>query len=72
LFLRPVDASAATVHTGVWRRRHGDGVVAAAVFAELVAGSYDVLGDDGRPIERVEIHGGVLAELDHRLLIASC
>ena len=57
------------VHTGVWSRRlgvNGATEVAAAVFAELVEGSYWVLDDAGRDDRRVQINGGSLTSIDLR------
>ena len=55
------------VHTGVWERDLGGGKVVAAVFAELLEGSYEVLDQTGSPIRRIEIEGGRVTELDLRL-----
>ena len=54
------------IHTGVWRRGSGPDAVTAAVFGELVAGSYWVLDRAGDQTQRVEIRGGALATLDLR------
>ncbi len=56
------------VHTGVWRRGSGREAVTAAVFAELVAGSYWVLDRAGDPAQRVDIRGGALASIDLRTI----
>ena len=54
------------VHTGVWARDHADGTVVAAVFAELLEGTYRVLDSDGRPTQRVEVEGGRVTTVDLR------
>lgn len=54
------------VHTGVWQRSQGEKVVTAAVFAELVEGTYWVLDHTGAAIHRVEVRGGELASIDLR------
>jgi hypothetical protein len=54
------------IHTGVWRRGSGSDAVTAAVFAELLAGSYWVLDRAGDQTQRVDIRGGALATLDLR------
>jgi hypothetical protein len=55
-----------SVHTGVWERDLGDRTVTAAVFCELVEGTYWVLDGTGTPVHRVEITGGELATVDLR------
>ncbi|MGH9133775.1 MAG: hypothetical protein ACRDZZ_07550 [Ilumatobacteraceae bacterium] len=57
------------VHTGVWTRPHGAASVTAAVFAELVAGSYWVLDEAGHDVRAVVIGGGRLTEIDMRASI---
>ena len=54
------------VHTGVWERDQGTKKVAAAVFAELLEGTYQVLDSDGAAMQRVEIEGGKVATIDLR------
>jgi hypothetical protein len=54
------------IHTGVWQRDLGGAATAAAVFAELVAGTYWVLDDDGSPTRRVVVNGGALTTIDLR------
>jgi hypothetical protein len=66
LFLRPDGQRASTVHTGVWTRNHRGGHVTAAVFGELVEGSYWVLDADGSNQLAVEIRGGELTQVDVR------
>lgn len=56
----------AEVHTGVWRRRLGDGEVAAAVFLELTEGSYEFRDDPWSCRGPMTIRGGELTELDLR------
>ncbi len=62
LFLRPEGEPASTVHTGVWTRQHRGGHVTAAVFGELVEGSYwvlDAVGSDrSGPDPRRRAHPG--------------
>jgi hypothetical protein len=57
-----------SVHTGVWDRRLGDRTVTAAVFCELVEGTYWVLDAVGTPVHPVRITGGDLTTLDLREL----
>jgi hypothetical protein len=71
LFLRPDREPASTVHTGVWTRHHRGGHVTAAVFGELVEGSYWVLDADGSDRFSVEIRGGELTQVDVRVAAAS-
>ena len=66
LHLRSETRPAADIHTGVWRRGSGSAAVTAAVFAELIEGSYWVLDRAGQATQRVDIKGGVLASLDLR------
>ena len=66
LHLRSEDRPMRGVHTGVWRRGSGSEAVTAAVFAELVAGSYWVLDEAGDATQRVETRGGALASIDLR------
>lgn len=66
LHLRSEHRPPIEIHTGVWRRGSGPDKVTAAVFPELVAGTYWVLDDTGRRIRPVDIHGAVLAKIDLR------
>ena len=66
LHLRSETRPQLDIHTGVWRRGSGPDAVTAAVFAELVAGSYWVLDAAGEATQRVEIRGGALASIDLR------
>jgi hypothetical protein len=66
LHLRSADESPTFVHTGVWTRPHGTATVTAAVFPELVAGTYWVLDTDGHDVRPVVIGGGELTEIDLR------
>ena len=66
LHLRSETRPQLDIHTGVWRRGSGPDAVTAAVFAELVAGSYWVLDAAGEATQRVEIRGGALASIDRR------
>ena len=64
LHLRSEHHPPVSVHTGVWDRHLGDRTVTAAVFCELVEGTYWVLDAAGTQIRRVEITGGELATID--------
>ena len=66
LHLRSDTRPSLNIHTGVWRRGSGSEMVTAAVFAELVAGTYWVLDRAGDVIQRVDIRGGALASIDLR------
>jgi hypothetical protein len=66
LHLRSEHEPPISIHTGVWDRHHGSGLVTAAVFAELVAGTYWVLDGNGAAVHRVEIEGGAVATIDLR------
>ena len=55
-----------TVHTGVWDRPLGDGMVTVAVFPALVEGKYQILDPAGSVGRAVGIEGGSVAELDLR------
>jgi len=66
LFLRSVDDADFSVHTGVWKRDMGTGHVVAALFCELVSGTYWVLDTNGGDVCSVHIDGGSLSELDLR------
>jgi len=66
LHLRSDSRPQLDIHTGIWRRGSGPDAVTAAVFAELVAGSYWVLDRAGAATQRVDIRGGVLASIDLR------
>lgn len=66
LHLRSEHAPPLSVHTGVWERQQGDKTVVAAVFAELVEGTYQVLDRDGAAGQRVEVEGGKVATIDLR------
>jgi hypothetical protein len=63
---RPAGAPGARFHTGVHRRATPAGETWAAVFPDVWAGDYDLLGPDGGPIARVVVTGGRVAELDLR------
>ena len=58
LFVRPRHDPTTTVHTGVWERDLDGHGVTAAVFAELVVGTYDILDADGGAVDTIEIRGG--------------
>ena len=67
LFLRPDGEPTRSVHTGVWTRHQNGEHVTAALFGELQAGSYWVLGPDGSEQLSVDIRGGELTGLDLRI-----
>ena len=58
LHLRSEHEPPISIHTGVWRRGSGEGVVTTAVFAELVEGRYWVLDSSGNDLRQVEIRAG--------------
>ena len=66
LFVRSVADPSVTIHTGVWERDHAGSTVAAAVFVELRAGTYEVLDERGAPIRDVVINGGAVTTADLR------
>ncbi|MDQ3450015.1 MAG: hypothetical protein M3455_03730 [Actinomycetota bacterium] len=66
LHLRSEHEPPLSVHTGVWERQQGDNTVVAAVFAELVEGTYLVLDRTGEAVQRVEVEGGKVATIDLR------
>lgn len=66
LHLRSEHDPPISIHTGVWERRQGPATVAAAVFAELLEGTYWVLDGAGNDVRRVEITGGELEQIDLR------
>ena len=66
LHLRSEHQPPIAIHTGVWHRDLGADRVTAAVFVELLAGTYWVLDDAGRDVVRVRITGGELATIDLR------
>jgi hypothetical protein len=68
LHLRSEHHPPVSVHTGVWDRQLGDRTVTAAVFCELVEGTYWVLDATGADVHPVEITGGELATIDLRHL----
>ncbi len=68
LHLRSEHEPPIAVHTGVWNRRLGDGTVPAAVFMELVEGTYAVLDASGDVERKVTVKGGELAQIDLRSL----
>jgi hypothetical protein len=55
-----------TTHTGVWERTVGGVSRVVAVFPELVAGGYSVLGSDGQPVRTVAVADGRVTEIDLR------
>ena len=63
LFLRR-QSDGVEIHTGVWQRQIGADHIVAAVFCELIEGTYDLL--DVQRIEHVEVRGGHVADVDLR------
>ena len=70
LHVRADGATDATVHTGVWERHQGGGHVTAALFPELVEGTWHILDADGTPVTAVAVTGGSLATVDLRAAAA--
>ncbi len=69
LFLRSEHEPPISIHTGVWHRAatgSSENHVTAAVFAELLEGSYWALDREGNDLVRVDIRGGDLATIDLR------
>ena len=69
LHLRSEHEPPISIHTGVWHRAAaggGENHLTAAVFAELLEGSYWALDRDGNDLVRVDIRGGELATIDLR------
>jgi hypothetical protein len=50
-------------HTEVRERRLGDGSVYAGVFPAIVAGTYTLVGADGRPDREITIGDGTVTEI---------
>ena len=63
LFLHRV-ADGTEIHTGVWARQLGTDVVPAAVFCEVVEGTYRIVGVDS---DDVTVHGGEVTDIDTRV-----
>ena len=63
LFLHRV-ADGTEIHTGVWARQLGTDVVPAAVFCEVVQGTYRIVGVDS---DDVTVHGGEVTDIDARV-----
>ena len=63
LFVRRV-ADGKEIHTGVWARQLGDGVIPAAVFCEVVEGTYRFVGIESAD---VEVRGGHVTDIDTRV-----
>jgi hypothetical protein len=64
LELCPTGEPARRFHTGVHTRRVGQHQTEAAVFPEVLAGTYDVLDEHLQPVARVVVVGGEVAEVD--------
>jgi hypothetical protein len=66
LHLRSEHQPPITIHTGVWHRSFDGATSTAAVFAELVEGTYWVLDPTGTAIRPVTIRGAEVASIDLR------
>ena len=70
LHLRSQHEPPISIHTGVWSRAVAGGSrkeeVTAAVFAELLEGTYWALDRDGNDLVCVDVRGGELASIDLR------
>ena len=69
LHLRSEHEPPISIHTGVWHRAAaggGENHLTAAVFAELLEGSYWALDRDGNELVCIDIRGGELASIDLR------
>ncbi len=66
LHLRSGHRPPINIHTGVWHRSFGGVRTTAAVFAELVEGTYWVLDTAGTPGRQVTIRGAEVASIDLR------
>ena len=62
----PQGHSGRKVHTQVLERMFGGQRMCAALYLELSEATYDIWGDDLKPIDQVTILGGQVAELDWR------
>jgi hypothetical protein len=56
----------ARFHTGVHPRETGGELVPVALFPQVTAGEYELLGDDGQPVARMIVTGGQVSEVDLR------
>ena len=66
LHLRSEHQPPINIHTGVWHRSFNGVTTTAAVFAELVEGTYWVLDPGGTPIRPVTIRGAEVANINLR------
>lgn len=66
LHLRSEHEPPTTVHTGVWERGQGGATVVAAVFPDLVEGTYHLLDHAGEAVRRVQVVGGQVTSVDLR------
>ena len=53
-------------HTGIHRRELPSGVAHVALFPEVVAGTYDLIDDQGQVFASVAVEGGSVSEVDRR------
>jgi hypothetical protein len=63
LFVRRA-ADGKEIHTGVWARQLGTDLVPAAVFCEVVEGTYRIVGVES---EDVTVQGGQVTDIDARI-----
>jgi hypothetical protein len=63
---RPPGRDDARFHTGVHPRELGGELVPVALFPQVTAGEYELLGDDGQPVARMIVTGGQVSEVDLR------
>ena len=62
LHVRP-DGATTTIHTGIWPRTANGHAITVAVFAQLPAGTHQLLQPDGRSPLAVTIEPGHVTEL---------
>jgi hypothetical protein len=63
---RPPGRDDARFHTGVHPRELAGELVPVALFPQVTAGEYELLGDDGEPVARMIVTGGQVSEVDLR------
>ena len=66
LHLRSEHQPPINIHTGVWNRSFNGTVTTAAVFAELVEGTYWILDPTGTPTRPITVRGAEVANIDLR------
>ena len=62
----PAGEPSGRFHTGVHVRPVGDALVPVAVFPAVVAGTYDLLDEQGGPVATVVVEGAAVREIDLR------